>query len=432
MRVGIASTTITPDRPIWMTGFASRTAPSEGEYNDLEASAVVFDDRTTRVGILALDLVGIDEFLLEPIRARAAELGIAADHLLINCSHTHCAPACRVVRGSCRKFDDEYLAGLIETSGRLLEEAISDLREARLDHTVGECTMGVNRRRLNEEGMAAGMLPAPDRPNDTDVPVMRVMTPEEEIRAVLFSYACHPTTMGGQLIGTDYPGPARGAIREAIPECAAIFLQGCGGDVKPRNVTGDGRFASGPVEMVREIGHELGRAALTAMCGEMDDVGEGLGGLSDIAELPARPPMTEDEFTALEQGNAWEQKWVEVARKTIAEKGGLAETLPVEVQVLTIGDLAIVGMGGEICSGIGEDVKTVLADRNVWTLGYSNLLRSYVASRGAHAEGGYEVRDSFVYSWTPEPRPLGLAPESVDVLVGAAVRLVNDSQRRRV
>ena len=60
----------------------------------------------------------------------------------------------------------------------------------------------------------------------------------------------------------------------------------------------------------------------------------------------------------------------------------------------------------------------------MWTLGYSNLLRCYIASLQAHSEGGYEVERSFLYSLYPEPRPLGLKPESVEVLVGKAVELV--------
>jgi neutral ceramidase len=424
MQVGIATTAITPDRPIWMTGFASRTAPSEGAYNDLEASAIVLDNGAARLGIMALDLVGIDEFLLEPIRERAAELDIPAEHMLVNCSHTHCAPACRRARGSCRNFDDGYLGDLIETLGGLLGQAVGDLQEARLDHTVGCCTLGINRRRRRPDGRSAGMLPAPDKPTDTDVPVLRVLSPDGDVRSVILSYACHPTTMGGQLVGTDYPGPARDFLREKLPGCTPIFLQGCGGDVKPRNVTAERTFASGPLEVVYEIGHELGRAAMAALCGEPTALGSELAGASVIADLPTRGDPSEEKLAALEAGNQWERKWAEAARETIAEKGHLAKALPVEVQVLSIGDLYLVGMGGEISCEIGLELKERLSDISLWTLGYSNLLRCYVASLEAHSEGGYEVEQSFIYSWTPEPRPLGLKPESVAVLIDAATELV--------
>ena len=145
MKVGLANTDITPDRPTYMTGFAARTEPSEGAYNRLEASAMVFDNGATRLGIMAVDLVGVDEYLLDPIRAKATDLGIPPECMLVNCSHTHCAPACRRVRGSCRKFDDEYLTELIGKLQALLQAAVGDLQESRVQLAAAQCTLGINR-----------------------------------------------------------------------------------------------------------------------------------------------------------------------------------------------------------------------------------------------------------------------------------------------
>ena len=424
MKVGIANAAITPRCPIWMTGFAARTEPADGVYADIEASAVVFESGEKRAAILALDLVGVDEYLLDHTREVAADLGIGPECMLVNCSHTHCAPACRVVRGSNRNFDERWLSEVKDTIARLLREASSGMQPAAIDYSVGSCTLGINRRRVGADGTSTGMLPDPGKPIDTDVPVLRIMTPNGQARAVLFSYAAHPTTMGGQQIGPDYPGAARDYLRRSMPDCVPIFLQGCGGDVKPRNLTPDGRFAAGPLEMVSEIGHELGRAVLAALCGRPRELGDELCCASAVALLPTRGTPSEQKLAALQQGNQWERMYAEVARKTIAETGGLVEELPVEVQALRIGDLRIVGMGGEISVEIGLEIKQRLAQLPVWTLGYSNLLRCYVASLGAHSEGGYEVETSFLYSWTPEPRPLGLKPKSVAVLVNTAVGVV--------
>ncbi len=407
-----------------MTGFAARTAPADGVYADIEAAAVVFESNGKRAAIIALDLVGVDEYLLDAFRQSAVEVGIPADCTLVNCSHTHCAPACRVVRGSNRHFDEEWLSELKNRVAALLRDAVADLQPADLAYTMGSCTLGINRRRVDESGSAAGMLPDPHKPIDLDVPVLRISGADGTLRALLFSYAAHPTTMGGQQIGPDYPGPARDYLRGCMPGCVPIFLQGCGGDVKPRNLTPDGRFEAGPIEMVHEIGHELGRAVLAALCGRPRQLGDELGCASTVAQLPTRGTPSEHELERLANGNQWEQMYAEVARKTIAEKGGLAEHLPVEVQGIRIGELRMVAMGGEISAEIGLEIKHRVPELPVWTLGYSNLLRCYVASLGAHPEGGYEVERSFLYSWTPEPRPLGLKPESVAVLVDTAVEVV--------
>ena len=43
-KAGIASTVITPDKPMWMSGFAARTKPSEGKIHDLHAKVLAIED----------------------------------------------------------------------------------------------------------------------------------------------------------------------------------------------------------------------------------------------------------------------------------------------------------------------------------------------------------------------------------------------------
>jgi len=425
MQVGIASTMITPERPVWLSGFGGREHPSEGKYNDLEAFAVVFDNGETRVGILALDALSLTEYFIDRIREVGAELEIAPERMLINCSHTHCGPSFGVVKGAW-ELDKEYLAETREKLCGLLREAVDDLEESKLDYTVGVCTMGINRRRKDAEGKCAGMVPGPAEPMDMDVPVLRVLTPEGDMRAVVFSYACHPTTMGGYLIGTDYPGPARELLREAIPGCTPIFLQGCGGDVKPRSVDPvTKRFGGATVETVYEIGHELARAVEAALCGEPEELGQELDGASIIAQLPMIGDPTEEQLAHYEAGNEYGRGWAAWVRKTLAEKGKLTDYAPMEVQALRIGDVYLLGMSGEICVGVGLELKEKLPEVKLWTLGYSNLICTYFASRGEHAAGGYEVTSSFIYYTLPdEPLPLGFQPEAVDVVVDSGIELV--------
>jgi hypothetical protein len=43
-KAGVATAVITPDGPVWMAGYASRTKPAEGKAQDLFAKALAFDD----------------------------------------------------------------------------------------------------------------------------------------------------------------------------------------------------------------------------------------------------------------------------------------------------------------------------------------------------------------------------------------------------
>src|SRR6266851_3229918 len=69
-KAGVARVAITPERPMWMSGYASRTRPADGTLHDLWAKALVLQDpRGQRCVLLTLDLVGIDRDLSREVCA---------------------------------------------------------------------------------------------------------------------------------------------------------------------------------------------------------------------------------------------------------------------------------------------------------------------------------------------------------------------------
>lgn len=427
MEVGIANVVITPEPGIWLAGFGSRDRPSEGVYMDLEASAVVFANGAARAAILAVDILLLPGEFIDRIRSVAEdELGITRERMLINCSHTHCGPSAGVVRGAW-PLDEEYLAHMLDKLCDTLRHAVANLQPAVVDYAVGCCTLGINRRRKDADGKCRQMAPDPKGPADFDVPVLRVLSPVGDVRAVIFSYACHPTTLGGYEIGPDYPGPAREELRRAIPGCLPVFLQGCGGDVRPRVVNPITRaHAAGTLDMVYEFGQELARAVETALCGERRCLGDEIDGISRMVELPLIGTPSEAEIMSAEAGNEFSQRWAARVRETVERKGSLASSIPMEIQVLLLGDLHIVAMAGEMSADIGLELKERLYDLDLCTLGYSNRVCSYFVGRGEYEAGGYEARDAMIYFSLPngEPLPQGYAPEAVDILTDTAVGLI--------
>ena len=65
---------------------------------------------------------------------------------MVNVSHTHFAPRL----GGDRNL--EYEALFTERTQPLLSNAVADLQPAVLDFTIGSCTMGANRRQLDDQG----------------------------------------------------------------------------------------------------------------------------------------------------------------------------------------------------------------------------------------------------------------------------------------
>ena len=60
-------------------------------------------------------------------------------------------------------------------------------------------------------------------PVDHAVPVMTVTRPDKSLVAILFGYACHPTTLSFTKWCGDYPGFAQLALEKKFPGATALF-----------------------------------------------------------------------------------------------------------------------------------------------------------------------------------------------------------------
>ena len=92
-KVGIASIDITPQHPVWLTGYGNRDHRSEGVYQSLTAGAISIVGNTDEVLILTADLIGYDLAYAAAAKSRIAEsTGLLPRQVVLTATHTHCAP----------------------------------------------------------------------------------------------------------------------------------------------------------------------------------------------------------------------------------------------------------------------------------------------------------------------------------------------------
>src|SRR5258706_150392 len=91
LRVGASAVKITPSltRPVYIAGYESKRV-AEGVHDDLWARALVLDDGTTRMAVVALDLIGVSNLRVEKMRAGITS--VPAENILIACTHVHSGP----------------------------------------------------------------------------------------------------------------------------------------------------------------------------------------------------------------------------------------------------------------------------------------------------------------------------------------------------
>jgi hypothetical protein len=416
LKVGVGSVTITPEGPIWMAGLAARTKPSEGKYQELFVKALAFQDGGgQRLVLVTSDLIGVTKTWREPVLEQVKKrFGLEPAHVLLNASHNHCGPV--IGKAYYSKADPEYTAGLVKRTVAAIEQALANMEDAQLWRGRGTCTISVNRRRpLPEDPKRVDptLLPNPQGLTDPDVPVLKVTGKNGRVKAVLFLYACHPTTMGGYLLGGDYAGFAQQFVEKEYPGAVALFVQGCGGDLKPRNVGANGHFKDGPLAVVEGFGRELAQAVATTLAGRMVPVEGSIALRQGTVALPAQPVPSRAELEARAKLKDFRGQWARTTLTALDQGKELRTSLPEIVHVVTIGDsFMLVALSGEACVEYALRLKRELG-RDVWIAGYSNDVSAYIPSARMVPEGGYEVERSL--SGTNQPTPFDAGIEELIV-----------------
>lgn len=420
-KAGVAAVTITPDKPLWMAGYASRNKPSEGKFQDLQAKALAVEDaQGTRLVILTLDLIGISRELRDVLEKQAEErYQLPRQSLLVNASHTHSGPVLRAKKSATYPLTDEqvgeieqYAAGLQEKLVTLVGGALEDLAPAKLGYSHARAGFAMNRRLLTETGYR--ISPNPDGPVDHDVPVLRVERPDGTLRAVVFGYACHNTTLGLYQFSGDYAGYAQQYLEEAHPGTKALFMIGCGGDQNP--------YPRSTLELAEQHGRALANAVEAALLPKPSPVTGPLR--SALAEVPlefAPAPSREELLKRKESKNQYEQRHAALLLAELDKSGKLGASYPCLIQVVQFGkELTIVALAGEVVVDYSLRLKRELPGAPVWVAGYSNEVFGYVPSRRVLTEGGYEGGGAMLYTSHPGP----FAPSIEDRIVGKVHELV--------
>src|SRR5262245_34396831 len=258
-KAGIATTVITPKEYIWMSGYASRNKPAEGKQHELYAKAVALEDASGgRLVIVGTDLVGLPRAVTAPVAASVAKsTGLPRERLMFTSSHTHCGPVIRDnlmdmydMSPEMRQKVTAYGETLKEKLVQVAVDAVADLKPARLRFGQGVAKFAVNRREPTATGVIIGKNPA--GPVDHDVPVLEVTAPDGKLRAVLFGYACHNTTLSFYEWCGDYAGFAQLDVQASHPGAVALFWMGCGADANP--------LPRGTVALCKQHGRELAAA----------------------------------------------------------------------------------------------------------------------------------------------------------------------------
>lgn len=397
-KAGVARAVVTPDKPIWMAGYAARNKPAEGKDQDLFAKALALEDEAgSKLVIVTLDLISVPRPMRDSLEAfLKAKHNLSPSALLINCSHTHCGPELRKKRspnssiypsesGKTIAYYD-WLEAKLKT---LIDAALADLSPARVTYSSARCGVSMNRRLPTERGFINS--PYSQGPVDQDVPVLRIDGPDKKMRAALFGYACHNTTLGFYQWSGDYAGYAQQYFEEDNPGVTALFMLGCGGDQNP--------YPRRTLELAQKHGRSLATAIEAALGANSTTIDGSLKSAYENVTLSyATPPTREQLLERAKSNNKYDKGYAEALLAELDAKGKLRDSYPFPVQVVRFGDkLTLVALGGETVVDYSLRLKKEIKGSAVWVAGYSNDVMAYIPSKRVLLEGGYEAGDSMKY-----------------------------------
>lgn len=407
-RAGVATIDVTPDYPIRLNGFGGRREESEGVTQRIFAKALAVSQADEQpIVIVTLDSLGIRITMVDEVAARLqTKTGLPRQNFLVAFSHSHTTP--KVNGASDTIFSqpippehqthiDRYTIELTNKIEQAALAAVADRQPARLNWSVGSVGFAKNRR-------------TPGGPVDHDLPVLVVRGPDDKVRAVYVTYACHCVTLSHNKISGDWAGYAQELIERKFPGAVALVSIGAGSDSNPDSgVTGDKvDVATAQGAQIADEVSRLLEMPLRPISGKL------VGNLRRIPLPLNDPPDRQALQQMIEKGGPHGYNaQVQLARL----EGGEALLTKIDYAIQTVlfgDDLAMVFLAGEVCVDYATRLKSELDRQRIWVHGYSNDFCAYIPSERLLAEGGYGGGGEIPYFALPNTFRPGLEQPIID------------------
>lgn len=404
-KAGTARTRITPSENVWLAGYGFRNKPSSGTLHDLWAKALALEDAGGNKSLfITTDVLGFPREVSENVRKYLREKhGLSKAQIILSSSHTHSGPVFTNALVDIYPLNEEenakidrYTAFFEKEIIRVSEEALKALKPVKIFSGSGVTRFQVNRRN-NDQSKVTELFELKG-PSDHSVPVLKILNAENEITAVLFGYACHPTVLNGYEFSGDYAGFAQIELEKLYPKASAMFFLGSAGDQNPLPRQSQG--------IARQYGKDLANAVERVLEEPMKELSPKLATAYSEIDLKLMPAPTREQLEKKAATAAgYEKRWTLRMLEKVKKNEPLITSYPYPVQAWMIGEQPLVSLGGEVTIEYTVKIKQLFGN-NVFVAAYSNDVMGYIPSLKVWQEGGYEGETSqMVYGlpskWQP-------------------------------
>lgn len=424
LHVGGASVSITPDRPVALSGQMhtriARTVDSEVTATALALESRDGDQVLDQAILVSCDLVAIREGILDAVRDRVSKQlpDFDVKKLILNATHTHTAPVMR--EGAYELPADgimqpkEFVEFLEERVANAVVSAWQSRKPGSVGWGLGHAAVAQNRRSVYADGRATmyGRTGAADFRGiegyeDHGVEVLFFWAGKEKLFATAINVACPSQEVeGGSAINADLWHPVREALQAKYgKDLLVLGWTGAAGDQSPhlmyRKRAEERMRKLRGLSRLGELSHRIVAAWEEAYQGARQDIhtDAALVHKAQTIELPVRK-VTDAELSEAKQKVAelakntrnrrrmlWEQAVVDRYQR---QQAGQVKPYRMELHAIRIGDVAIATNDFELFTEFGIQMKArspALQTFIIQLCGPGSYIPTARAARG----GGYSA-----------------------------------------
>ena len=207
---------------VWMAGFQNKR-PAQGVHDDLWARTMIIDDGTTRIALVAIDVIGFGaDDVIDVRKSIPAEWGVT--YTIITSTHTHEGPDLIGLWGPSdytSGVNSGYLQFVKEKIRESIEKAVKNVRPAKV--TFAQDLEGPKNLVADFRDPQAF---------DYGLRIMHVTDAKTgSTLGTLVAWASHPETLEDKnlLISSDFPNYVREAVEKGVYRGDSIIYKGKGG-----------------------------------------------------------------------------------------------------------------------------------------------------------------------------------------------------------
>lgn len=400
MQAGFAKVDITPALGTPLMGYGVPRQRLAARVNDPLYARILWAEHGGKAAvIIGVDFCFIGREDYDRLTGQLSrEVGLLADQVMIVATHSHAAPAMgnyldlefeAPLRDYIREFDAAVINGI--------KQARDSKREVTVRAGKGKSSLPVNRRQLRDGKIVNGPNPA-GTVHDA-LPVCLLEDREGKPVCLLFSTATHVVCMNKLDISADYPGVVCDELEKHLGTACAIFLQGPGGDSRPRQLVAengkDWNWQCGWKE-AQAAGKTLAAETIVAMK-SMRTVEPRVASAILETRWPLQCNITREQYAKIAEQPGIRKRWAE-HNIALLDRGTLPKTHGILLQGIRLGkDLRVVALEGEPLHPWGRMMENAF-DGLTFALGYANGEGAYLVTSPMLDEGGYEPESFWEYN----------------------------------